>query len=254
MGIAGAHVDTNESEDANVFVFVTHLTPPSGGGSFTVGIAWRGTLCTPDDANVNGGTNNGKGFRISINSWVFSDLGLAETITHEMGHNLNMRHDFIDPTPGTTRTCDTDGSSCTDIGGVMDYFGTVNKWTCCSNADFLELYNQYGSDFCLQPCEDDGGNSGDGGSGSCEDTGSAKKCAKCNKKKCKKSQYCKEKCKDTCNLCDGDNGGSGDCEDKWPQKKCNKKCNAKKCKKSKGCQKNCKDTCGLCDERVLPFF
>ena len=40
-----------------------------------------------------------------------------------MGHNLNMRHDFIDPTPGTTRTCDTDGSSCTDIGGVMDYFG-----------------------------------------------------------------------------------------------------------------------------------
>ena len=76
--IAGAHVDTNESEDPNVFVFVTHLTPPSGGGSFTVGIAWRGTVCTPDDANVNGGTNNGKGFRISINSWVSSDLGLAE--------------------------------------------------------------------------------------------------------------------------------------------------------------------------------
>ena len=38
-----------------------------------------------------------------------------------MGHNLGMRHDF-DPNPGDDRFCTTDGSSCTDDGGVMDYF------------------------------------------------------------------------------------------------------------------------------------
>ena len=38
-----------------------------------------------------------------------------------MGHNLGMRHDF-DPSPGDDRFCTTDGSSCTDDGGVMDYF------------------------------------------------------------------------------------------------------------------------------------
>ena len=50
-------------------------------------------------------------------------MKLSQTIAHEIGHNLNMAHDFIDPNPGATRTCTTDGSSCTDIGGVMDYFG-----------------------------------------------------------------------------------------------------------------------------------
>ena len=74
----GAHVDANETEDANLFVFITYLNPPSGGDPFTVGIAWGGTVCTPDNANVNGGTNNGKGFRISINSWVSGDFGLSE--------------------------------------------------------------------------------------------------------------------------------------------------------------------------------
>ena len=49
-----------------------------------------------------------------------SNLKLPQTIAHEIGHNLNMKHDH-DPSPGDTRTCTTDGSSCTNIGGVMDY-------------------------------------------------------------------------------------------------------------------------------------
>jgi hypothetical protein len=32
-----------------------------------------------------------------------------------------MRHDF-DPSPGNDRICTTDGSVCTNDGGVMDYF------------------------------------------------------------------------------------------------------------------------------------
>ena len=74
----GNHVITNENEDSNLFVFITQKNPPIGGGEITVGRAWLGSVCEPDNANINGGTNNGKGFRISINSWVFSDLQLSE--------------------------------------------------------------------------------------------------------------------------------------------------------------------------------
>ena len=71
------HVSNNEPEDANAFVYITHLVPPNGGGSFTVGVAWRGSICFTNNLSINGGSNNGKGFRVSINSWVFSDLGLS---------------------------------------------------------------------------------------------------------------------------------------------------------------------------------
>ena len=77
--VLGNHVITNESEDPNLFVFITHLNPPPiVGEEITVGRAWPGSVCFADNANINGGTNNGKGFRISINSWVFSDLQLSE--------------------------------------------------------------------------------------------------------------------------------------------------------------------------------
>ena len=34
------HVANNESEDPNVFVYITHLVPPPG-GSYVVGVAWK---------------------------------------------------------------------------------------------------------------------------------------------------------------------------------------------------------------------
>ena len=71
------YVSNVETENADVFVYITHLTPPSGGGSFTVGIGWLGTVCFTNNLSVNGVSNNGKGFRVSINSWVSSDLGLS---------------------------------------------------------------------------------------------------------------------------------------------------------------------------------
>ena len=71
------HVAYVEPENADVFVYITHLVPPSGGGSFIVGVAWVGSICFTNNLSINGGSNNGKGFRVSINSWVFSDLGLS---------------------------------------------------------------------------------------------------------------------------------------------------------------------------------
>ena len=74
------HVVNVETEDPNVFAFITHLVPPNF-GTYTVGKAWRGTLCYPNNQNVNfnGVLHNAKGFRTSINSWTSNggDLGLA---------------------------------------------------------------------------------------------------------------------------------------------------------------------------------
>ena len=50
------------------------------GGPFVVGVAWKGSLCYDNRYGVDGGSNNGKGFRTSINSRVTSDLGLAMVI------------------------------------------------------------------------------------------------------------------------------------------------------------------------------
>ena len=40
-------------------------------------------------------------------------------MAHELGHNLNMKHDVIDGT--NAPRFDKSGNSCTGIGGVMDY-------------------------------------------------------------------------------------------------------------------------------------
>ena len=53
-------------------------------GSYAVGGAWKGSLCYNNSYSVDGGSNNGKGFRTSINAWVTSDLGLASVINTAM--------------------------------------------------------------------------------------------------------------------------------------------------------------------------
>ena len=49
-------------------------------------------------------------------------MKLLQIVAHELGHNLNMRHDFIDPfsVPKTDRFS-ADGTKCTDDNGIMDY-------------------------------------------------------------------------------------------------------------------------------------
>ena len=74
-------------------------------------------------------------------------------MAHELGHNLGMSHDFIDPisSPKTIRY-DSNGNSCTDHNGVMDYYVVVTQLTNCSVEAFTDLYNYYLSNggFCLE--------------------------------------------------------------------------------------------------------
>ncbi len=64
-----------------------------------------------------------------------------------------MAHDF-NGSPGSPRYC-SNGETCTNIGSIMDYFqDPTDRWSCCSNEDFAEMYNDY-QPFCLEVNDDD---------------------------------------------------------------------------------------------------
>ena len=56
-------------------------------------------------------------------------------MAHEVGHNTGMDHDF-NGSAGNPRY-DSQGRTCTNIGGIMDYFqDPYSRWSTCSNEDF----------------------------------------------------------------------------------------------------------------------
>jgi hypothetical protein len=63
-------------------------------------------------------------------------------LAHELGHNLGMPHDFIDPyaDPKSIRY-DSNGNSCTDLNGIMDYSAATERWTTCSVEKLTAYYN-----------------------------------------------------------------------------------------------------------------
>ena len=72
------------------------------------------------------------GYTASINEKRGSVLSTAEVVTHEMGHNLGMAHDFSDVHAG--KGCDGTG--------FMSYGEHPYQWSTCSVEDFNALYQQ----------------------------------------------------------------------------------------------------------------
>jgi len=117
----------------NAYVYWAYRNDQPG----VVGIAYVGSSCSPDVK-----------VRTSLNEYMSNDLVAAQTFAHELGHNLGMSHDFLND-PNNKRT-DSKGNACSGVGGVMDYYGDVNKWSTCSVEDITNYINSV-SPFCLTP-------------------------------------------------------------------------------------------------------
>ena len=70
-----------------------------------------------------------------------------QIVAHEIGHNLNMSHDFLEVFSATEKTerFHPDGTTCTNINGIMDYYVPSEIWTHCSTYDFKSLFDWYNS-------------------------------------------------------------------------------------------------------------
>jgi len=70
----------------------------------TVGIAYVGSVCYPAQ------------YRVALCEYFINDMKAAEVVAHEIGHNMNMSHDF-DGQPGKVRK-DSKGNTCSGIDDV----------------------------------------------------------------------------------------------------------------------------------------
>ena len=117
--------------DANLMVYMGYnYEDPSP----YAGIAWTGQVCLPPNVNA---------WKSSINEWGPHHSEMGQTIAHEIGHNLGMKHD-LHP--------DHAGKGCEKTGVMSSYEGLTNGWSACSKSDFQAHYiyaKEKNEEWCL---------------------------------------------------------------------------------------------------------
>merc|ERR1712020_365337 len=96
------------------------------------GVARKGTLCdTRKRERIAITEYTGEATKkASDKKWAKGKLQMAQTFAHELGHSLNMPHDFKGS--GSTPNKDSKGKSCLTVAGMMSYKKTKTTWSTCS--------------------------------------------------------------------------------------------------------------------------
>ena len=109
---------------------VGHIIDNADRSGGTTGLAWTGTMCRTD--GYSSGVNEDKGL------YQYT----AETLAHEIGHNLNAKHD-------------SDGNGCPKSGYIMAAVSTIKpfhngyvSFSSCSKS-YIDAYLDSGSASCL---------------------------------------------------------------------------------------------------------
>ena len=106
-GCVDGDITAASPHDVNLWVFLTGSDSHQGGA---YGMAWKGVVCSSN-----------KALRTSITMYLGEDEYTAEVVTHEIGHNLALKHDFDDAIKEKTGEMVPRKVDGIDCAGYMDY-------------------------------------------------------------------------------------------------------------------------------------